>query len=195
MAEFQDRFVWPYFTLDTNALCQVGLNSLPPTMALNLYCPRLNMWTAISVNHVIHLSHDNTHIFLKPSTIHQWKNLRTHTSALPSISWIDVTAECAYLKSQMEQDHLEHALTTLATPKHNLSPALHTPVNVPPAKHSRLAEPIQAVAIVQPCSTAATRVIKEKDVLLSMGLTLKMKRMVLTHFHLHSNHTEQHPHS
>jgi len=92
-------------------------------------------------------------------------------SALPSISRIDVTAERAYLKSRMEQDHLEHALTTLATPKRNLSPALHTPVNVPPAKCSRLAEPIWAVAIVQPRSTATMRVIKrkEKDVVVIHG--------------------------
>ena len=157
VVEFQDGFVWPYFVLNTNVLRRVGLDSLPPFVSLNLYRPQLNMWTTISIEHIVHLSFDNTHIFLKPSTITLCKDLRSYTSTLPTIRRIDVTAERAFMKSRMERERLEHVCATLSTPKHTLSPLS---ANVPPSKRSRLAETIQVVPKVRPRS--ATTIVRHK---------------------------------
>jgi len=57
VVELQDGFMWPYFILETKVLCRVGLDSLPPFVSLNLYRPQLNMWTTISIDHIVpHLS-------------------------------------------------------------------------------------------------------------------------------------------
>jgi len=159
VVEFQDGFVWPYFILDTNVLRRVGLDSLPPFVSLNLYRPQLNMWTTISIEHIVHLSSDNTRIFLKPSTITRCKDLRSHTSTLPSIRRIDVTAERAFMKSRMEQERLERVCATLATPKRSLSPFS---ANIPPPKRSRLAETIQVIPTVQPLTHSATNIVRRE---------------------------------
>ena len=98
------------------------------------------------------------HIFLKPSNVHFCNELQIHTSVMPFISRMDVTAERAHMKSRMELQHLEHAYASLtATPnsKCGLSPTLAEPS--PPPKHCA-AEHISVVSIVQPRSVAATRV-------------------------------------
>jgi hypothetical protein len=169
VVEFQDGFVWPYFVLDANVLRQVGLDSLPPFVSLNLYRPQLNMWTTISIDHVVHLTSDSTRVFLKPSTINRCKDLHRYTSALPSISRINVTAERAYMKSRSEQERLEQAYAALATQptKHNLSPGS---ANVLSPKRPRFAETIQVAPITHPHPRSRTNVVKrKKDVLVIYG--------------------------
>jgi hypothetical protein len=129
VVEFQDGFIWPYFTINTSVLNRIGL-SLSSAMSLNLYCPCMRLWTCISVDHIVHLSINDTRIFLKPSNVHFCKELQIHTSVMPFISRMDVTAERVHMKSRMELQRLERAYASLtATPnsKHGLSPTLAEP--------------------------------------------------------------------
>jgi len=157
VVEFQDGFIWPYFIITTSVLDRVGL-SLSSAVSLNLYRPRMKLWTCISVGHVVHLSINDTRIFLKPSNVHFCNELQIHTSIMPFIYRMDVTAERAHMKSRMELQHLERAYASLtATPnsKRGLSPTL---AEASPLPKRRAAERISVVSIVQPHSAAATRV-------------------------------------
>ena len=159
VVEFQDGFIWPYFKIDAPVLERLGLGSLPPTVSLNLYRPHMRLWTGILVNHIIHLTINNTCIFLKPSNVQSCKDLQVHTSGMPFISRIDVTAERAHMKSWMELQCLEHAYASLAaTPnsKRGLSPTWSALAS-PPLKRCAAGH-IPFVPIVQPRSAAATRV-------------------------------------
>ena len=97
VVEFQDGFIWPYFIINTSVLDRVSL-SLSLAVSLNLYRPCMKLWTCISVDHIIHLSINNKNIFLKPSNVHFCNELQIHTSIMPFISRMDVTAERAHMK-------------------------------------------------------------------------------------------------
>lgn len=122
------------------------------------------MWTAISIEHVIHLPSDNTRVFLKPSTINKCKDLHNHTSTIPSIRRINVTAERAYLKSRKEQERLERVCAALATPKakRSLSPLSAT---APPPKRFHPVETMQVTVPSRPLSRSSTVIKRKTDVL------------------------------
>ena len=176
VVEFQDGFIWPYFIISASALARVGLGSLPPTVSLNLYRPHMRLWTGISVDHIVHLTINNTRIFLKPSNVQSCQDLQVHTSMNPFITRMDVTAERAHMKSRMELQNLERAYAVLAaTPnsKRRLSPTSTEPAS-PPLKR-RAAKQISVVPIAQPCSAAATRIKRRRT-----GNVIKKDTSIIT---------------
>ena len=138
-------------------------------MSLNLFRPRLNIWTVILLNHIVKLMAEDPQIYLKPSTTEVCKSLILHTSEISHLftGRLDIAKERMFMRSRLQEGELAQILSNLSptTSKRSLSqsPSLSAIVNPPRKRFCPTAEPIKIPKSIVSCSKAATRVVASKS--------------------------------